>query len=724
MSNGLHEAAKDYVARGWPTFPCREKQKQPLTQHGFKDATTDAEQIAEWWGCWPAANVAIATGPSSGLLVLDIDPRNSGNETLAELEAAHGALPPTIEAQTGGGGRHLFYRHPAGGDAIRAKLGAGLDVKRDGGYIIAPPSVHPSGEPYRWRAGHDPADRQPADLPAWLADMLTVTPPTPAPAPRPTVRHDQADKLARASAYLSAMPPAVQGAGGHNALFTAARALVLGFELDETTAAALLWSEYNTRCAPPWDYGNPKDRRDFERKVSEAARQPFGKASGYLLNDGAADAGAVEHGGQIAAALMAGRNAHTTTGTAAAATAPAIDTERAPQLKLAAEDDATAAPRFVWFTAAEFDGLDLRRAYHIPGILAAGPVPTVLAGSFKTLKTSIAMDLLLSLATGARFLGHYPVNRPARVGFMSGESGGFALQNMARRVAASKGWTLAGVGDSFRIATDVPNLGDPQHMHMIEQFIADNDIELLAIDPTYLAMQGLRTDDAGSLFAVGRFLDPLGALAKRTGVTPIVIHHNSRGATRANAGEPAELADIAWSGFSEWAGQWLLLSRRERYDPDSAGEHALWLSAGGRDGHSTLAGVNVTEGRQDDPDGRRWEVEIERAGQVRAEAMTRDQERREQAKEQRREKQLQADREAVIAAIEKTPEGDTSTAIRDRAGLSGQRFAPILADLLADNKIEPCTVTKPNKREYDGYRLPPGRTGTEQDAPGQKTLSG
>lgn len=385
-------------------------------------------------------------------------------------------------------------------------------------------------------------------------------------------------------------------------------------------------------------------------------------------------------------------------------------------------DKGTAAdtPKFTFYTAPEFDALDLRRNYHIPGILAAGPVPTLLAGSFKTLKTSIAMDLLISLASGWRFLGHFPVSSTTRTAVMSGESGGFALQSLARRVASAKGSTLAAIGDHLRICTSVIDLSVRQDLDLIERFITENEISVLAVDPAYMAMRGMRSDDAGNLFVVGQFLEPLARIAERTGCTPLVIHHNSRGATRSNEGEPAELADVAWSGFSEWAGQWLLLARRERYDPDSDGEHRLWLTAGGRDGHSTLAGVNVTEGRQDDPGGRRWQVTVEQASHVRRSAVESAQQQKEQDREIRREKQRQQDRETIVAVLQSMPDGETKRAIRDRTGLRTDRFDPVFADMLRDGVVEPREVKKGNGRSYEGYVFIDalGRNGTHWDASG------
>ncbi len=145
----LGHAALAYAARGWPVFPCQGK--IPRTPHGFQDATTDGTQIRQWWARWLDATIGVPTGVASGLVVLDIDPRHGGEESLATLIAAHGPLPETVESRTGGGGRHLFFQHPGGYvPNSSGRLGPGLDIRGDGGYVIVPPSLHASGQRYEW----------------------------------------------------------------------------------------------------------------------------------------------------------------------------------------------------------------------------------------------------------------------------------------------------------------------------------------------------------------------------------------------------------------------------------------------------------------------------------------------------------------------------------------------------------------------------------------------
>lgn len=169
----MPQAAVEYAMWGLPILRCAPGKKRPLTRHGLKDASTDTDQITKWFKKHPDANIGLLTGAKSGLIVVDVDPRNGGDDTLYELEQKFGSLPETWESQTGGGGRHLFFRHPGGhikGSA--GALGPGLDVKADGGYVIAPPSIHESGRPYVWEVDHDPHDTTLADPPDWLIQML------------------------------------------------------------------------------------------------------------------------------------------------------------------------------------------------------------------------------------------------------------------------------------------------------------------------------------------------------------------------------------------------------------------------------------------------------------------------------------------------------------------------------------------------------------------------
>ena len=139
-------AALDYRSRGWSVIPVIRKAKRPAVRWlSYQQQPSSEKEIDDWFRRWPDANVAIVTGAVSGLVVIDIDPKHGGEQSLTELEREHGPLPKTVEAITGGGGHHLYFAHPGGEVRNKVGLAPGIDLRGDGGYIVAPPSLHASG---------------------------------------------------------------------------------------------------------------------------------------------------------------------------------------------------------------------------------------------------------------------------------------------------------------------------------------------------------------------------------------------------------------------------------------------------------------------------------------------------------------------------------------------------------------------------------------------------
>lgn len=174
--DSLLSAARSYAQRGWRVLPL--KGKVPMLREWTSLATTDPDVIRRRLTQWPDANIGIATGKQSGLFVLDVDPAKGGDDTLRALEAQYGELPRTIEVLTGGGGRHYYFQYP--GDDIgnsAGKLGPGLDIKTEGGQVVAPPSIHPdTGRAYEWETAHHPDDVPVAPVPGWILDLLKLKP--------------------------------------------------------------------------------------------------------------------------------------------------------------------------------------------------------------------------------------------------------------------------------------------------------------------------------------------------------------------------------------------------------------------------------------------------------------------------------------------------------------------------------------------------------------------
>jgi putative DNA primase/helicase len=148
---------------------CESPGKHPILERWQDVATTDPALIERWWSRWPHANIGIACGPS-GILVLDIDPRHDGDETLRDLIAQYGALPETPEVLTGGGGRHIYFAAPEG--ITNASPFAGIDIRGEGGFVVAPGSIHASSNTYEWEVSCHPDSMPIAPAPRWLLDLL------------------------------------------------------------------------------------------------------------------------------------------------------------------------------------------------------------------------------------------------------------------------------------------------------------------------------------------------------------------------------------------------------------------------------------------------------------------------------------------------------------------------------------------------------------------------
>lgn len=173
-----------YAQRGWRVFPCHsvlgggcscrgssgkcKPGKHPRTAHGAKDASFDESRIEAWATQWPGCNWAVATGPDSGVFVLDVD-GEKGRASLAALETKNGSLPATRTSTTGRG-EHQWFRYPASITVRNStgRLGLGLDIRGKGGYVLVPPSIHANGTPYEWRDAKAPI----ADAPTWLMELL------------------------------------------------------------------------------------------------------------------------------------------------------------------------------------------------------------------------------------------------------------------------------------------------------------------------------------------------------------------------------------------------------------------------------------------------------------------------------------------------------------------------------------------------------------------------
>jgi len=270
--------ALDYSNRGLHIFPvhsirfdgscscgkedCSSPGKHPLVK--WKQmATIDAGLIRKWFAkeIEHNNNIAITTGVKSGIIVLDVD-SEEGEEFLVELEKEHGKLPVTVIAQTGGGGRHIYFSHPGGHVNNRINVAnKGIDVKADGGYVVAPPSIHKSGEKYTWLKSPFEADF--ASCPGWLLRLIQ----------QPAAKDQLVRDSKRSFDPLKLLAGVPEGQRD-DALFEYARDLKRrGSSREE---AYILAEHVAKLCAPPF----PEE--ETRKKVDSAWTYPYGRPTDEL----------------------------------------------------------------------------------------------------------------------------------------------------------------------------------------------------------------------------------------------------------------------------------------------------------------------------------------------------------------------------------------------------------------------------------------------------------
>jgi hypothetical protein len=221
------------AARGLAVFPCAPSAKTPACVHGGKDATTDVIAIQAWWRDCPDYNIGIATGATSNIFVVDVD-GGPAETALRKLEESLGVLPATVEAITARG-RHIYFRYPTVPVRNSAgRLADGIDIRGEGGFVVAPPSVHPSGRRYCWSV--DSANAF-AAAPQWLLDWIA----------EPKIGNGNAAPAAEWRDAVTAEIPE----GRRDDTLTRVAGHLLRRRIDPVVTLELLYALNLTRCNPP-----------------------------------------------------------------------------------------------------------------------------------------------------------------------------------------------------------------------------------------------------------------------------------------------------------------------------------------------------------------------------------------------------------------------------------------------------------------------------------------
>lgn len=426
----VHEAALRYAELGYPVFPCAPGEKLPATANGFKNASSDPEQIDAWWTAKPASNIGI---PTQGLLVLDIDVEaewlNDEPEKLLELAAAPLSRTPS-------GGRHYVFRQPAGRDwrNTQGEIAPHVDTRANGGLFIAPPSALPGGKTYQWVEGCelDVLRERLPDPPAWLTEILDRLAGTAQGGPTsPTLA-----RVAASPAVGNVIPD-----GQRNGTLAKLAGAMRRVGMSQGEIQAALLKANADRCRPPLD----------PREVYRIA-----ESIGRYEPD------------QISVALVENHWEHMVAG------------------------PSELAFRFETITSPELNRADFRQEFLVDNILVRGQ-PMIVAGPRKALKTNSCIDLALALGQGGLFLKRFNVKNAVRVGMMSAESGPATIQETARRIAVTKTLDLDHL-DNVVWCLQVPQLDNAIHIGGIRRWITENSLDVLILDPTYLMMFGIGQD--------------------------------------------------------------------------------------------------------------------------------------------------------------------------------------------------------------------------------------
>ena len=552
MTSPMLAAALDLAARTFRVLPlhtvdkdrcschrgksCDRKGKHPRLDAWQSLATTDPAQIRAWWSRNPGSNVGIACGGPARVVVVDVD-GPEGRATLATLEAEHGALPATLTSRSGrpDGGEHRFFHVPPDLELAALKnrashVGPKVDIRAEGGQVVAPPSMHASGARYAWVDLDTPI----ASLPRWLYELATREAPTAvravesAPTPPVATRESRLRRpppIERARLYLATYPPAVSGQGGHARALLAAEHAVRGFRLSDDDAFAAL-QPWNRKCLSPWS------EKELRHKIQEAREKGTAVRWGQHVDEDRplpprVSAGVDGPSEDIERAAIQGESE-----------AVMADTDFDPAaLEGAPRGGATTAteppsrPAFNWITTAGiFAPLPETRWISRDLQICPGR-PAMLAGYGASGKTLGLQSLALSVATGERIWGQFSAREPRIVRHVDHEQGRVATALRYQRLARGLGISPAQLEDAEaagRLAIacfPAVYLNRPEAEDVYcREF---ERVDLVVIDALKGATPGTDENDS----KIRDCIDTLTRVSEQTGCAFTLIHH---------AGKPKE----------------------------------------------------------------------------------------------------------------------------------------------------------------------------------------
>ena len=370
------------------------------------------------------------------------------------------------------------------------------------------------------------------------------------------------------------------------------------------------------------------------------------------------------------------------------------------------------------WTLEELFTADLKEEFIVDQVLIENQ-PMVVAGEFKTLKTTKLIMLALSLCSGAKFLGRYEVFKKKRVLFCSAESGKRKIRKTIYAVAKQMDIDLTELRDSgfLKLSWWVPKIGSLEVMEYFKNEIDKAAAEVVMIDPLYQALD----DQQASMILNGQQLAALCNYVLDAGATPICCDHVKRSSENARNREPLELNDISGAGKAEYFRQWMLVSRRSKFQPEENRKpHELWLTIGGSEGHSSQLALDIVENFDDS-----GHMEIEVSTQQRSELIQQTQESSKDKREVVKDQAFQSKLDKALRFFKSNPnEPRIKSDIKAHMTCSNDLADSILHHLIDQELIvkHPKTVRR-GVNSCDAFCLPGILILTDSNSEGQEGQS-
>ena len=346
-------------------------------------------------------------------------------------------------------------------------------------------------------------------------------------------------------------------------------------------------------------------------------------------------------------------------------------------------------------------------SYIVEGLLSSMQ-PAIIAGPEKSLKTTLAIGLGLSIASGRRFLEQFSILTSGKVAVFSAESGADKLMDTVS--AWADGLLLntrePEFSDRFKIATWVPHSSCEERLYYFKEQLKLFQPLVCIIDPMYLAID----DEQASISKNGQQMRRLSEIALHFGATPVFCDHIKKNSTNAGRYSPLELSDLSGAGKGAFFRQWMLISRRSKFTAVADRLHELWMTVGGSQGHSWQGAVDVRE-----------QFEGSRLSHIYAMVQPEENLRQQQARSiadrdadtrrrrfEEQEQRLAVDSQQLVEQMRRgSREPMTKTQIGEMMSWSGASVTRVIEHLVSRSILQlvPDSVRRGNGQQYDGYQL-------------------